>query len=223
MTEHAELYYPANPPAYSTTKFSDKGYIYTSEGLGELDFAVTGIISKSEHPRCGTPSAIGILDAYAGVARNITVKELEVEYIRQGSRVTEALEAVTGIAPIRTLFISDDFGGDLPGGLTIYGVEVVTNLREALYVGIASRMHIKEDFIFRKWVKLTWPGVLARPIVSGREFRILLYTTGAGSFTIKSLRAWVKLTDRRGFNTSPQGVKGIGATDDSQGSSNTGQ
>jgi hypothetical protein len=202
--DRSVLYFAADPVPYTVAlPMSGKGFIFTPEGLGELDFNVTGIVPNPEHPLCTTPQAVGILDNYSGVVQVRTVEEMEVTYIRQGMRVTEHLEALTGIDPLRTLFISDAFGADIPGGLTIYGVDISTNLTEALYVGVASRMNFKDDFIFRKWTKVHYPGVLARPIVSGREFKLLLYTKGAGQFAIKKITVWAKLTDRRGFNTSP--------------------
>lgn len=204
--EHAVLYYPASPPAYQAGRRGGRGFIYTSEGLGQLDFAITGVVARTEHPTCTMPECLGILDEYAGIVKELQVEELATRYIRQGEEVTEELELIKGIDPLRTLFISDRFGDDVPGGLTIYGVDVLTDNKEAVYVGIASRLNIKEEFIFRKWVKIKYPGALARPIVSGREFKLLIYTKGAGAFTIRGVTVWAKLTDRRGFNTSPQGA-----------------
>jgi hypothetical protein len=198
------LYLEATPTPYAVATAVGKGFIYTPEGLGELDFSLSGIVVTTEHPLCASPMGIGILEAYAGVVKEYKIQELETEYIRQGQRVTEALDAIVGIAPLRTLFVSDAFGADVPGGLTIYGVDITTNLTEALYIGIASRMNFKDDFIFRIWTKIHYPGVLARPIVSGREFKLLFYTQGAGQFTVKNITVWAKLTDRRGFNTGPQ-------------------
>jgi hypothetical protein len=211
--ERSVLHMEATPPPYNPGASAGKGFIYTAEGFGELDFALSGIVVTTEHPLCTMPVGVGILDAYAGVVKEYKIAELETEYIRQGARVTEQLDSVVGIAPLRTLFISDAFGGEVPGGLTIYGIDVNTNLTEALYVGIASRMNVKDDFIFRTWTKVKYPGVLARPIVSGREFKLLLYTQGGGQFTIKGITVWAKLTDRRGFNTSPSQGKAEASSD----------
>ncbi len=202
--EHSVLYLEAIPPPYVAGRFGGKGFIFTSEGLGELDFGITGIVANPEHPLCTTPLGVGILDDYAGIVMEYRTEELEVEYIRKGELITEHLDFIRGIDPLRTLFISDSFGADVPGGLTIYGVDITTNTTEAVYVGVASRLNFKDDFIFRKWTKVKYPAVLARPIVSGREFKLIIYTKGAGQFVIKMVTVWMKLTDRRGFNTSPQ-------------------
>lgn len=202
--EHAELYFPADPVPYQAGQRARRGFIYTSEGLGQLDFGISGIVARTEHPTCASPEGIGILDEYAGFVSELQIEELSTRYIRQGEEVTEELSIIKGIDPLRTLFISDRFGDEIPGGLTIYGIDLVTDNKEAVYVGIASRLNIKEDFIFRKWVKIKYPAMLARPIVSGREFKLLIYTKGAGNFTLKGVTVWLKLTDRRGFNASPQ-------------------
>jgi hypothetical protein len=201
----AELYFEATPAPYEAAiPRSGKGFIYTAEGLGELDFGITGIVANTENPFCAAPEGIGYLDNYSGFVKEFTTQELSIEYIRQGERITERLDFLQGIDPLRTLFISDSFGADVSGGLTIYGVEVDATITEAIYIGIASRRNIKEDFNFQKWVKIKYPAALARPIVSGREFKLLLFTVGAGRFTIKGIKVWCKLTDRRGFNTGPQ-------------------
>jgi hypothetical protein len=206
--EHAVLYYPANPAPYGVGEVVGKGFLLTPAGLGDLDFSITGIIANPEHPLCATPVCIGILDEYAGLVRTVQpIREEEIEFIRTGDRVTEPAETKLGIDPLRTLLISDAFGGDTPGGLTIYGVDVQTNIPDAIFVGIASRLNIKDDFIFRKWCRIKYPNMLARPVVSGREFKLLLYTKGAGQFIIKAITVWAKLTDRRGFNTSPKGAQ----------------
>ncbi len=210
--EHAVLMFPATPAPYAPAKVKERGLILSPEGLGELDFGVTGVVSNRENPYCTTPYGVCILDNYAGVVSAITTQELEVEYIRKGVRVTEDVEAIFGIDPLRTLLITDSFGADVHGGLTLYSVSIDSNIKDAIYVGVASRMNVKDDFIFRKWSKIGYPAAFARPIVSGREFKLLIYTKGAGDFQIKSITAWLKLTDRRGFNTSPRGAQGDSTT-----------
>lgn len=210
--ERSVLYLEATPPPYDAGRHGGKGFIYTPEGLGELDFGITGIVANKEHPLCTVPMGVGILDDFSGIVQELGLEELEVTYIRKGEYITEHLDCLTKIDPLRTLFISDSFGAEVPGGLTIYGVDITTNTTEAVYVGVASRLNFKDDFIFRKWTKIKYPAVLARPIVSGREFKLLIYTKGAGSFVLKSITVWVKLTDRRGFNTSPQAISDQGVT-----------
>jgi hypothetical protein len=207
------LYYEPVPAAYSTPAPLGKGMIVNADGAGQIEVPITGIASDFNKSLCGTPSFIGVLDEYAALAVPAEAEEAEMEtmYIRQGSIITEDVLVTQGFDPLRTLLVSGVIGRDIAGGKTIYGVDVVTDCKDVLYVGIASKQLPKEDFIFRKWQRVLYPNFFARPVVSGREFRILLYTKGAGRFEIYNITVWMKLTDRRGFNTSPQGVKGEGA------------
>jgi hypothetical protein len=203
------LYFEANPPPYVVAAPQKKGLILSAAGVGQTELPITGITGDINVPLCGTPSFIGILDEYASevIQENLTERDLETTYIRQGEFLTEDLTIKEGFDPLRTLLISGVIGREIAGGKTIYGVDIITDCQDALFVGVASKQLPKEDFIFRKWQRIVCPNFIARPVVSGREFRLLLYTKGAGRFNIFGITVWMKLTDRRGFNTSPQGVK----------------
>ena len=206
------LYFEATPANYVVPAPQGEGLIFSADGMGQTELLITGITGDVNVGLCGTPNFIGILDEYAGemVPVNLTEKDLETTYIRQGEFLTEDLTIKEGFDPLRTLLISGVIGREIAGGLTIYGVDVHTDCQDALFVGIASKQMPREDFIFRKWQRIVYPNFIARPVVSGREFRLLLYTKGAGRFNIFGITVWMKLTDRRGFNTSPHGVKGEG-------------
>ena len=206
------LYMAHNPVAYVVPAPLGKGLIVNADGAGQIELSITGIAGDLDTPLCGTPRFIGVLDEYASevVPSDITERDLETTYIKQGEWLTEELLIKDGFNPLRTLFISGVIGREIDGGLTIYGVEAFTDCQDTIFVGIASKQRAKEDFIFRKWIRVMYPNFIARPVVSGREFRILVYTKGAGRFNLFGLKLWMKLTDRRGFNTSPQAVKGAG-------------
>ncbi len=204
------LFIQANPSPYVAIQPQGKGLIVNPDGVGQTEILITGIASDFNSSICGTPDFVGRLDEHPGkiILGDLTVKELETQFVRGGEILTELVEIVEGFKPLRTLMISGVVGREVSGGKTIYGVDINTNCLDAMYVGVASKQNQKEDFIFKKWVKANYPNYFARPVVSGREFRILIFTVGAGRFEINSITAWMKLTDRRGFNTSPQAVKG---------------
>lgn len=202
------LYYEANPTPYVVNNQKKRGLIITAGGAGEFEFPLTGIVGRGEFPLCGTPDFVGALDEFASYQELSEVEDAEVTYINTGISITETVEiSKRNMSPLRTLFISDIFGRDVSGGKTVYAVEVNTDCPEVIYLGLASRMKAREDIIFRGWNRILPDHNRARFIVSGLEFRVMLYTKGAGRFNIYSITAWMKLTDRRGFNTSPRGVK----------------
>ena len=204
------LYYEATPPAYVATQSKSRGLILTQGGAGEFEFPITGIVvGDSDASLCGFPTGVGVLDEFASLKTEFSSpEELDTDYINTGVSIRESLDVLRqGLSPLRTLYVSDVFGREVAGGKTIYSVELATNCTEVIYLGIASKANIKEDMIFRGWHRVLPNFNRVRPIVSGLEFRILLYTKGAGRFVVYSMTAWAKLTDRRGFNASPRSVK----------------
>lgn len=203
------LYLAPTPDAYVVVAPQGRGLVVSADGVGEVEMSITGIAKDVNKAVCGTPAFIGVLDEYAAMFDSSTLREydLETTYIKQGEFITEDIFTRKGFDPLRTMLISGVVGRDIPGGKTIYGVDVVTDCQDAIFVGVASKQRPKEDFLFKRWKRVMYPNFIARPVVRGKEFRIFLYTKGAGRFKVHSITVWMKLTDRRGFNTSPQAVK----------------
>jgi len=208
MTD-STLYFEADPIPYVAIQNKGRGLILTSGGAGEFEFPITGIIEgESDGQICGTPNSIGVLDDFASVQVGNEVEEIDVTFINTGVVVNETVDILRqGLTPLRTLLLSEVFGREIAGGKTIYAIELATDCSEVIYLGVASKARLKEEIIFRGWNRVLPGSNRVRHIVSGLEFRILLYTKGAGRFNIYSMTAWMKLTDRRGFNTSPRSVQ----------------
>jgi hypothetical protein len=204
----SDLIYPANPAPYVKGSQLGHGYLLTKGGMTQTDFVITSCTLASGKRLCACVIGLGVLDE-APAYRTQTQEGIyqEIVYYKAGESVTEdVLVDNQGYMPLRTLYISDVIGRDIPGGKTIYAIDIVSDCTDRVYIGISSLRNPKDGMTFRKWQQVYYPHSRVRPIVSGQEFRIHVYTKGAGRFNILSLTAWLKVTDLRGFNTSPQGA-----------------
>lgn len=207
-----DLIYSANPVSYDAGTQLGKGFLLTKEGMTQTDFVITSCILAAGRRVCAQPAGLGILDDIPSIMQNIDEGHYQsINYYKAGESVTEdILVDNEGYQPLRTLYISDIIGRDMPGGKTIYAIDITTDCRDRIYIGVSSMRNPKDGMTFRKWQQVYYPHSRVRPVVSGQEFRIHIYTKGAGRFSIQALTVWLKITDLRGFNTSPQGASDAG-------------
>ena len=204
----ADLYFAAMPEPYSAVGFVNKGLLLSvGAGAGNVDYAIRGIAA----PYCTTDAGIGRLEESAAVQSQdvLTSVQASTRYVLNNTEYTALLPLFQeGLAPLRTLYVSEPFGSEVPGGKTIYSVEVITDCPDVMYVGVLHRRSYKEEFLFKDWRRMQPYATRASIVASGIEFKVMLFTVGGGEFKVNRITAWAKLTDRRGFHTFPGGVNG---------------
>lgn len=206
-----DLYLPATPEQYVATGHAKRGLVFSvGEGAGNVDYDMRGIVA----PYCTYEAGIGYIEESPSLQRAdvFTSVEKQISYMTNQGQVDIPVPLhQEGFDPLRTLLVSDSFGSELPGGKTLYSIEVLSDCQDVVYVGASRRISHKDPFQFMGWRRIQPYTTRGGPITSGIEFKVLVFTVGAGLFKIDRVTAWIKLTDRRGFHTFP------GVPNDSQG------
>lgn len=203
-----DLYYPASPTPYAATKNAQRGFLLAvGKGAGNVDYSINGIAA----PYCTYIWGIGMIEESSAIESALALSSVEtdVDYIINGELVIASLPIIQeGFQPLRNLYVSEPLLAEVPGGKTLYSVEVVSNCEDSIYVAAAARNSYKDPFRATNWQRI-WPySTRAGVRTSGIEFRIMVFVLGGGRFEIKAITAWFKLTDRRGFHTQPGGKSG---------------
>lgn len=185
-----DLFFAANPAMYNPGYCVGKGIaLRVGEGAGELSFCITGY-SKF----------LGIkLCTYA----------LDSDAVNIGPDVFAIGELTTH--PDLLYIETNRFGRELHGGKTLYSIDIDGHGQRELLVSVYRRFTYADDFEeFVKAYALVDYGRFRAP-VAGVEFKVVLSLLPKAlekKFELTKLITWIKVTDRRGFNTSP-GILGI--------------
>lgn len=216
---------PATPVTYSySTTDSDvvsgPGYtyrIYAVNGRGSSNYGLSNKVSIL--PVLFTTATPAKYVAATGTGRTIVIGKEGAGQIQDEIFGLASLAGYTWYTDLDGLgymtvgvksidLITNKFGNSLSGGKTIYSVELVTDNPDEVVITAFSR---QSDGKFHRVDTSTYMPIYshARMIATGPEFKLRLNSLSANpkSFTIDKAIVWVKTTDRRGFNTTPQVVE----------------
>lgn len=196
-----DLYYTATPTTYAPSGAAGKGFFLAVEkGACILDFDIRGISA----PYCTYASGVGRIDESASLEGTtaLVAENVDMTAVVGGELGTINLPLRDGgMTPLRAFYLSQPIGRDIPGGKTLYSIEVITDCQDTIFVNVLRKASSREPFRAKTWAKILPYKTMVTIPTSGLEFMVMLYVKGGGAFRIHRVTAWCKLTDRRGLHT----------------------
>jgi len=193
-----------------------QGFVWSSSGMGQYEFSLTGVNRHDGVLLACTEKHIGELPGSASAIEPETGASItEIEGTLAAPIVTRTPvsgweldvgagnlddlgEVYAQQTPIRYLLQTEMMDFRVRCGKTIYGVELGTDCIDGLLVGVSSRYEYGQPMKVRSWTPMIVGNNIASMIVYGVEFRVLVYAKDVAPFSIEYMKVFFKLTDRRG-------------------------